>query len=83
MKLFNNMEVVLMFAFGTLCAIVAVRPGVHANTRANMVAAVAADAGRVPSVRIDPRVAMPVVHVIGKRLTAAEKREDARAGSAG
>ena len=79
MKLFNNMEVVLMFAFGTLCAIVAVRPGVQAN----MVPAVAADAARVASVRIDPRVAMPVVHVIGKRLTAAEKREDARAGSAG
>ena len=83
MKLFKNMEVVLMFAFGTLCAIVAVRPGEQAITHANMVAAVAANAAGVASVRIDPRGAMPVVHVIGKRLTAAEKREDARAGSAG
>lgn len=83
MKLFNHMEVVLMFAFGTLCAIVAVRPGVHANVHANMVATVSAEAGAAAGARIDPRVTMPVVHVIGRRLTDDEKREDARAGNAG
>jgi hypothetical protein len=76
MKLFKNMEVVLMFAFGTLCAIVAVRPGVTANAHANLHAPAAA-------VRREARAEMPIVHVIGRRLTADEKREDARAGSAG
>jgi len=83
MKLFKNMEVVLMFAFGTLCAIVAVRPGVTANVHAKMHATATADAGAAAGVRSEARAAMPVVHVIGRRLTAEEKREDARAGNAG
>jgi hypothetical protein len=62
MKLFKNREVVLMFAFGTLCAIVAVRPGIMANNAATE--------------HMDTRAATPVVHVIGRRLTA-EKRADA------
>ena len=83
MKLFKNMEVVLMFAFETLCAIVAVRPSVTANAHAKMHATATADAGAAAGVRSEARAAMPVVHVIGRRLTADEKREDARAGSAG
>jgi hypothetical protein len=76
MKLFKNMEVVLMLAFGIVCATVALRPAVPGN------AARAGDAANTTSVaRIDERAPTPEVHIVGRRLTPDEKR--AGANSAG
>jgi hypothetical protein len=63
MQLFKHMEVVLMLAFGLLCAI-ALRP-----TRAPDTVQAAPAAFSAPA-----NTAMPVVHVVGRRLTADEKR---------
>ena len=63
MQLFKHMEVVLMLAFGLVCA-TALRPGAAPDTARAAAAAFATQADAT----------MPVVHVIGRRLTDDEKR---------
>ena len=75
MHLFKHMEMVLMLAFGTICA-VALRPATAPYRALNTAQATAA------AFSAEADAAMPVVHVIGRRLTAAEKRgNDTRAGN--
>jgi len=76
MQLFKNMEVVLMLAFGIVCATVILRPGGTSRTTAAGDNAIAASVAR-----IDERAPMPEVHIIGHRLTPDERR--ASEGSAG
>lgn len=91
MHFFKHMEAVLMLAFGLLCATFALQPAgtgqraavaeVANLTNVADVAGVAAEP--VASERIERAGAhgtMPVVNVIGRRLTAEEKRERANAG---
>ena len=67
MQLFKHMEVVLMLAFGLVCATVALTPlttsqpvpGAHGN----------GDAARLPLLPL-----MPTVHIVGRRLTPTERR---------
>lgn len=70
MQLFKHMEVVLMLAFGILCATVALRPaapGPHA----------APGEATAAITRADQAAPMPVVHIIGRRMTPDEKRAGA------
>jgi hypothetical protein len=72
MQLFKHMEVVLMLAFGIVCA-AALRPADATDTAHAAAAAVASSA--------QADAAMPVVHVIGRRLTHGEKHgSDAPSG---
>jgi hypothetical protein len=65
MQLFKHMEVVLMLAFGIVCATFALHP---AAGRAS-----GDDAGPATVMRVDALAPMPVVHVVGRRLTPEEK----------
>jgi hypothetical protein len=70
MQLFKHMEVVLMLAFGIVCAAAALPPAEAGRAAPALTApegkdATADGAGNMP---------MPVVHVVGRRLTSAEKR---------
>ena len=66
MQLFKHMEVVLMLAFGIVCA-AALRPGAAPDTAQAIAAAFSAETNAT----------MPVVHIIGRRLTDDEKRRSA------
>lgn len=82
MHLFKHMEVVLMLAFGLLCATFALQP-TGAGQRA-----VLADVARVGAEPLAPErlerdgahATMPVVKIVGRRLAPEEKRERANAG---
>jgi len=77
MELFKHMEVVLMLAFGLLCATFALQPtaSVPRATFADLVAPVTIG----PADAVAP-MPMPVVNVVGRRLTRAEKQAAANAG---
>ena len=79
MQLFKHVEVVLMLAFGLLCATFALQPTGSAQ-RASVagMAAPAVVAGAIA--RTDALVPMPVVNVVGHRLTPEEKRAVDNAG---
>lgn len=63
MSMFKNMEVVLMFCFGLVCA-----------------AALLAQPQQIRAPGNAEAAAMPVVIVVGKRLSATEKAQMADAG---
>ena len=73
MQLFKQMEVVLMLAFGIVFASAAFGPARSADT-VQRAQAVALDAS--PTLAADANVAspMPMVHIVGRRLRADEKR---------
>lgn len=77
MQLFKHMEVVLMLAFGLLCATFALQPttSVPRATFADLVAPVTVG----PADAVAP-MPMPVVNVVGRRLTREEKQAHANAG---
>ena len=77
MQLFKHMEVILMLAFGIVCATVALRPAGAGNTaRAapapTHAATLAANTTYAAHAAID--AAMPTVQIIGRRPTLEEKR---------
>jgi predicted membrane protein len=76
MQLFKHMEVVLMLAFGLLCVTFAFQPtaSVPRATFADLVAPVMVG----PANAVAP-MPMPVVNVVGRRLTRAEKEAAANA----
>jgi hypothetical protein len=78
MKLFKHMEVVLMLAFCLVCATAALQP----TGPATAVSKENTAASQPTDLRSDnPAPApMPVVHVIGRRLTSEEKRAAVNAG---
>ena len=91
MYLFKHMEVVLMLAFGLLCATFALQPAGTSQRAA--VAGVAdvtkvADAAGVAAEPVTPEhiertgahETMPVVNIVGRRLIPEEKRGRANAG---
>jgi hypothetical protein len=92
--LFKHMEVVLMLAFGLLCATFALQPagtgqrtgvadGAYATdaTNAAVVAGVVAEPVAPERIERDRgHGTMPVVNVVGRRLTLEEKRASANAG---
>ena len=77
MQLFKYMEVVLMLAFGIVFASAAFGPSRSGDT-VQRVQAVALDAS--PAMAVHGGVAspmpmqMPMVHIVGRRLSADEKR---------
>ncbi len=77
MQLFKHMEVVLMLAFGVLCATFALQPTtpVQRATFADLLAPVTIG----PADAVAP-MPMPVVNVIGRRLTREEKQARANDG---
>jgi hypothetical protein len=77
MQLFKHMEVVLMLAFGLLCATFALQP--NAPGQRATVADLAAPVTVGPADALAP-MPMPVVNVVGRRLTHAEKQARANAG---
>ena len=77
MQLFRHMEVVLMLAFGLLCATFALQPS--APGQRATVADLAAPVTVGPADAMAP-MPMPVVNVVGRRLTRAEKQAGANAG---
>ena len=73
MNVFKNMEVVLMLAFGIVCASAAVGPVRHGEP-VQRAPAVVLDAGPTLAAHADAESPMPMVHVVGRRLSADEKR---------
>ena len=77
MQLFKNMEVILMLAFGIVCATVALRPAGAGNpAQAAPAAAHAATlaANTAFTAHNGTDAAMPTVRIIGRRPTLEEKR---------
>lgn len=66
MQLFKHMEVILMLAFGIVCATVALHPAAAGRASGD-------DTGPVTVMRVDALAPVPVVHVVGRRLTPEEK----------
>ena len=72
MQLFRNMEVILMLAFGIVCATFAFRPTGPGDTApGHQAAALAATAAY--AAHLAAGMPTPVVHVIGRRLSADER----------
>ncbi len=76
MNVFKNMEVVLMLAFGIVCASAAMGPVRHGET-VQRGQNVVLDAGTTLAVHADAGSPMPMVHIVGRRLSADEKRAGA------
>ena len=77
MQLFKNMEVILMLAFGIVCATVALRPAGTGNTATAAPAAAHAAtlaANTTYAAHAPTGAAMPTVRVTGRRLSLEEKR---------
>jgi len=73
MQIFKNMEIVLMLAFGIVFMSAAMGPLRHDNPMAAGTVG-ANPAGAAFAARSDAQVPMPEVHIVGRRLSADEKR---------
>jgi hypothetical protein len=73
MQLFKQMEVVLMLAFGIVFASAAFGPA-RSGATVQRVQSVARDASPALAAHTGVAPGMPMVHIVGRRLRADEKR---------